>query len=137
MVLAMLNMTAFYFLTSPIANPWIVIHFFQQVSFAIIISCNIAADAFPFIGAFLGAYQCFKILKKKNRNYFTFSELMLLYLRKYLRIAPAYYFVLFLGWNSCQRLADSPVWPYVDALWYNCDSNWWAKMLLIGNLYGY
>ena len=130
-------MTGFYFLTSPIGNPWMPLHCFQYVWMAVVISSNVAADAFPFIGAFLGAYQCFKILKKKNRNYFKFSEIMLLYLRKYLRIAPLYYFVLFLGWNSCSRISDGPVWPYMNGFWYNCESTCWAKMLLIGNLYGY
>jgi len=137
MVLVVLTEASFFLALYGVANPWIVMHFFKMFLFGITLSCNLAVESFPFIGAFFGAYQCFKILKKKNRKYFKFSEIMLLYFRKFLRIAPIYYLLLFLGWSSCSRISDGPMWPYTGAMWSTCPSTWWAQLLFVGNLYGY
>ena len=62
---------------------------------------------------------------------------MKIYARKYFRLAPFYYFALFLGWSSCSAISDGPIWDEMNNDFYNCGSNWWAKMLFIGNIYGF
>lgn len=66
--------------------------------------------------------------------YLSVKDVSKIYLRKYLRLAPFYYFILFAGSNYCGYLSDGPVWATLNALWYNCDSQWWYKVLFIGNL---
>lgn len=54
-----------------------------------------------------------------------------------MRLAPFYYFVLFIGWSSCSFVSDGPIWSLMNGLWYDCGSKLWAKLFMVGNLVGY
>jgi hypothetical protein len=75
--------------------------------------------------------------KIKGQKYFTVKDILKIYARKYFRLAPFYYFALFLGWSSCSSISNGPIWDAMNNDFYNCGSNWWAKMLFIGNIYGF
>lgn len=107
------------------------------MAIAIVISSNIACEAFFFISAFIAGYQCFKILEAKDQKVFTIKDLGKIYLRKYLRLAPFYYFILGFGWASCAYISDGPVWSIMHGLWYNCNSTWIYKVLFVGNIVGF
>lgn len=137
MVLCIINVTALQLMTSAIANPWKILHFFQMLCIAVVISAQIAVESFYAYSAFIGAYQCFMILEANGKTTFTIAEILKMYLRKYLRLAPCYYILLFAGWNSCSRISDGPLWSIMRNLWFDCDTYWWSKLLFIGNIYGF
>lgn len=87
--------------------------------------------------SFLVAYQCFKLLEKENKRYLSTRDILNVYARKYRRLAPMFYIILFAGWSSCSHFIDAPVWPVMQRNWYNCGDVWWTKLLFIGNLYGF
>lgn len=122
---------------SPIANPWKIFDLFTNLIVAIGISSQIAAESFNAYSAFVGAYQCFMILEDAGKEVFSCGDLVKIYLRKYLKLAPIYYLVLFAGWNSCSMVSDDPIWLVMRELWYNCDQYLWVKLLFIGNIFGY
>jgi hypothetical protein len=72
-----------------------------------------------------------------GKKYFGLIDLMKIYARKYFRLAPFYYFILFLGWSSCTFVSDGPIWSLMNNLWYDCGSKFWAKIFMVGNLVGY
>ena len=81
-------------MTAPIWDPWQILDFFQSMSIAIVISSNIACEAFFFLSAFISGYQCFMILEAKGKNVFSIKDIAKIYFRKYLRLAPFYYFII-------------------------------------------
>lgn len=148
MFLCQINATAFYLCSSSVWNPWKILDFFKSIPIALVISAQIAIEVFNMISTFLGVYQCLMIIKTKDQQYreqgktlrfpyLSVKDVSKIYLRKYLRLAPFYYFILFTGWNYCGYLSDGPIWATLNALWYNCDSQWWYKLLFIGNLNAY
>jgi hypothetical protein len=124
-------------MTAPVEDPWQILDFFKSAAIAIVISSNVACEAFFFLSAFIGAYQFFRILEAQNRRILNLGDLLKMYLRKYLRLAPFYYFVLFLGWSSCSYISDGPAWNIMQGLWYNCSSTWYYKMMFVGNIVGF
>ena len=137
MFLIVLNYTAFYQMTAPIWDPWQILDFFQSMSIAIVISSNIACEAFFFLSAFISGYQCFMILEAKGKNVFSIKDIAKIYFRKYLRLSPFYYFILGFGWASCSYISDGPVWSIMRGLWYNCNSTWISKVFFVGNIIGF
>ena len=83
------------------------------------------------------AHQCFKLLERENKRFLSVSDILHVYWRKWLRLAPMYYLVLFAGWALCSRLSDGPIWSMTNGDWYNCSSVWWQKLLFVGNLIGF
>lgn len=133
MALCQLNATAFFLTSSAVVNPWAILDFFKSIPLAVVISSQIAIEVFNMISAFLGIYQCLMFLKTKEARfkargkelkfpYFSFKDVGKIYLRKYLRLAPFYYFILFFGWAFCGQISDGPIWSTMEGLWYNCDS---------------
>ena len=89
------------------------------------------------ISAFLVAHQCFKLLKKENKRYLSASDIIHVYCRKWLRLAPLYYLILFIGWTSTCRMTNGPIWSMMNDNWYDCYQTWWHKILFVGNLTGF
>jgi len=134
MFMCQINATAFFELSASIANPWQILDFFKVLSIAIVISAQIAVEAFHFFSTFICAYQCFKHLRETGKRYLSVKDILRIYLRKYLRLAPMYYFVLLAGWSTCPYISDEPQWALLKNMWYDCDSRWFYKLLFVGNL---
>ena len=77
-----------------------------------------------------------KKLKNPGRKYYwlTASDIGKIYMRKYLRLAPCFYFILFFGWNLSIYMSSAPLWPTINNFWFNCDVYWWHKVLFVGNI---
>lgn len=99
--LCQINATAFYQLTASIANPWQILDFFKMLCISIVISAQIAVETFHFFSSFICAYQCFKYLRETDKRYLSVMDILRVYVRKYLRLAPMYYLVLLAGWSTC------------------------------------
>lgn len=55
-ILTMINATAFYFMTTSVQDPWVLLSFFKMIAIAFTISANIANESFVCVSCFLGAY---------------------------------------------------------------------------------
>lgn len=132
--LCQINATAFYQLTAAVANPWQILDFFKMLCISIVISAQIAIEPFHFFSSFICAYQCFKYLRETGKRYLSIMDILRVYTRKYLRLAPMYYLLIVAGWSSCQYISDAPQWVLLKSMWYDCDSRWYYKFLFIGNL---
>jgi hypothetical protein len=88
------------------------------------------------ISGFLGIYKCLQIIEA-NDGKLHFTDVLKLYGRKFLRLAPTTYFFFFMTWAIISRLDDGPLWMNSNTLYYECDKYWWAQVLFIGNLVPY
>jgi len=57
-----------------------------------------------------------------------------LLLRRIGRFVPAYFAVFISGWTLVYRMGSGPHWQAFDEIFYNCNTYWWANILLINNL---
>lgn len=136
MFLCQINATAFYQLTSAVANPWQILDFFKMLCISIVISAQIAVEPFHLFSSFFCAYKCFRYLERSDKRYLGVKDTLQIYLRKYLRLAPIYYLLLFVGWTNCQYISSAPQWVLLKNMWYDCEARWPYKVLFIGNLQG-
>ena len=92
-------------------------------------------EVFTSISAFLGAYKLFSLYESQGS--LGFKDCLKFWARKYLRLAPMYYFVFFCGWAIFPHLGAGPIWYEANLMYDDCDKYWWAQLLMIGNLYPY
>ena len=59
MFLCQINATAFYLLSAPVENPWQVLNFFKMITISVVVSAQIAVEAFHMFSAFFAAYHLF------------------------------------------------------------------------------
>lgn len=129
--------TALCLKEAPLDNLWRIVDYFKYGIFAMVLSAQVAVESFYFYSAFLFSYKIFKMLDDNQKRYLTIKDIGRFYLKKYLRLAPAYYSCLFIGWSICAFLSNAPTWSFRRSFWYDCNSRWWAQLLFIGNLVGF
>jgi hypothetical protein len=101
--------------------------------FSVVVSCAVVMELFIGISAFFFSYRLFQLAEAKGGS-ITFKDVCKAWARKYLRLAPVYYAIFFIGWGLFPKVASGPIW-YKGAMMYEtCHENWWAQILLIGNL---
>ena len=74
-----------------------------------VISANLALEMFIFISVFLGFYKCMQIMDAKQ-GLLTPLDIFRLWLKKFMRLAPAYYIMWMLIWTCTSRASDGPLW---------------------------
>jgi peptidoglycan/LPS O-acetylase OafA/YrhL len=109
--------TSLFLNGAPQYNVWKMLDFLQQLFFTVVISCNMATDLFIVLSGFLGAYKCLQIYEANGGKIY-FKDMLKLYARKFLRLAPMLYLIFFFGWASGSRFSDGPVWINYQALFY-------------------
>jgi len=57
--------------------------------------------------------------------------------RKFLRLAPIFYFVFFLGWAIFPYMGSGPVWYNSELIYNECKSTFWTQLLFISNMVPY
>jgi peptidoglycan/LPS O-acetylase OafA/YrhL len=66
----------------------------------------------------------------------SFKDGMMYIARKYMRIAPVFYFVFFIAWVFLPYLGgESIMWYNTKEMYATCDEKWWANLLFISNIY--
>mmetsp|Transcript_24991 Transcript_24991/g.33482 ORF Transcript_24991/g.33482 Transcript_24991/m.33482 type:complete len:112 (-) Transcript_24991:1095-1430(-) len=105
-------------------NPWMIERFFQEWIFTIVISSNIVMESFVAFSAFLGAYKLFCLYEAQGSIKLT--DVLIFYARKYLRLAPLYYFIFFCGWAIFPHMGAGPIWYTANLMYDECDQYWWA-----------
>ena len=92
-------------------------------------------EAFTTLSAFLGAYKLFSLYEAQG--HISVTDVLKFYARKYLRLAPMYYFIFFAGWAIFPHLGAGPIWYSANLMFEDCDKYWWGQLLMIGNIYPY
>ena len=99
------------------------------------LSAPFAVDSFFLLSGTLVAYLTLRRMDKQKGRF----PVLLYYTHRFLRITPAYLFVLFSYWFLTVHLADGPLWQNTigveSAFYKNCEHYWWTNMLYINNLY--
>ena len=116
-------------------NPWMILNFFKETIFSVVISFNVAMEMFVAISAFFFSYRLFQLHKSKGS--LTFSDICKAWARKYLKIAPVLYCVFFMAWALFPRMGAGPIWYDGAMMFETCKTTWWAQVLFISNIYPY
>ena len=102
----------------------------ERFTFQSVENAFFAVDSFFFLSGVLVAYLTFRQMKKTGR--FPFLHY---YVHRYLRLTPAYAFVLFFAWSLSQYIAAGPVLSMGNGYSGACSKYWWTNLLYINNLY--
>ena len=92
-------------------------------------------EVFVCFSAFFGAYKLMQVYDAKGG--LTLKDVGHFYLNKYLRLAPMFYFVFFVGWALFPYMGTGPIWYSARAMYTECNDYWWAQVLFISNIYPY
>ena len=65
----------------------------------------------------------------------TVGDIVKIFMRKFLRLAPAYYSMWMLVWAFSSRLSKGPMWHNVDKNTRNCSDYWLSTLFMVGNIY--
>lgn len=96
-------------------------------------ACNLAIDGFLFISSFLGFHKCFLIMDAKGET-LSVSDILKLYARKFLRLAPSYYGIWFMEWSLTCRLANGKLWYRTNYLYKDCSDHFYETIFWYANL---
>ena len=88
------------------------------------ISSNIVMEAFCSLSAFLGAYKLFSLYEAQG--HISVKDVFKFWGRKYLRLAPMYYFIFFCGWAIFPHMGAGPIWYKANLMYDECNDYWWA-----------
>lgn len=134
-IFGQLTLTSQFVMDTQMQNPWMMMTFFKKLVFCAAVSGAIVMETFVFASAFFGAYKLFQVYDSKGG--LTASDVGKFYLAKYLRLAPMFYFVFFVGWALFPYMGAGPMWYSAHTMFQDCKSYWWAQVLFISNMVPY
>mmetsp|Transcript_2676 Transcript_2676/g.4502 ORF Transcript_2676/g.4502 Transcript_2676/m.4502 type:complete len:478 (-) Transcript_2676:445-1878(-) len=106
----------------------------RRIEVAAFIASNLALETFVFVSAFFGAYRCFQIMEARG-GLLTAGDILKLYARKFLRLAPPYYLMWFVLWGLTPRAGDGPIWHNTEIGFNTCKDNFLPTLFFAGNLF--
>lgn len=131
--MVILGHTFLYSIRGPTSNPLVMLDWFNNWAFYLILVAPYAVDVFFWLSGFLGSYLMLELMKKKNGKS---QPYFLMMLHRFLRLIPLYLATMFLFWQIMANLGSGPVFfrykeEYSDA----CTRYWWSHLLFINNFY--
>lgn len=97
-----------------------------------------AVDTFFFLSGFLATFimlkKFYKVLEQK-KYYSYLKTIPFIYLNRFLRLTPTYFFVLLMYLKIVPLLSSGPFWNLLDTDQSFCNQYWWTNLLYINNLY--
>ena len=97
-----------------------------------------AVDTFFFLSGFLACYimlkKFYKMLEQKQYVRYL-KSIPFIYLNRFLRLTPTYFFVLLMYLKIVPLLSSGPFWNLLDNDQSFCNQYWWTNLLYINNLY--
>ena len=103
----------------------------SRFGFQAIVSAFFSVDSFFFLSGVLVAYLSLRQMKKRKGSF----PIIHYYVHRYLRLTPAYAFVLFFAWFLTDHLSYGPVISLINTFSKACSKSWWANFLYINNIY--
>ena len=113
-------------------NLYLMIDYFNTFAFALIVSGIMTPDFFMFLIYFFGFIKLNRYYDK-NKG-IGLKSWILIYTDRYLRLAPMYYIVFFLGWWIYPFLSDRAGWFVSERLFMKCDEQWHYVLLMVNTL---
>lgn len=128
-----IQQTAYSLLLGYVINPLNVINLIACCPLNFLAMSNLGVEAFIFISSFFTAYRCLQIMEAKG-GILTSKDVLKIYARKFLRIAPAYYVMWLLLWLLTYRGGSGPVWHLAYINMETCKDDWLLTLLMVGNM---
>ena len=125
--------TGLYAMIASCRNLYVMLEIFTSFLFTLIASGNLAPDWFIFIVYFLG-FTSFCKLYDQNKG-ISVKNYIKIYLHRYLKIAPIYYIILFIGWFIIPLLSSTTNWYISERLFWNWEAQWFSIMTFTNTLY--
>ncbi len=94
-------------------------------------SANACIDQFLYLSAFFATHKILKFARESHG--FGFIGMAKIYMNKFARLIPSYYFVFATGWSLVFWIGDGPLWSNYDSLFHECNLYWWANLGFINN----
>ena len=133
-LLATVGQTSYMLSKAALLDVFTVLRMFHGPVVAAFIAANLGFEVFFFISAFLTSYRCFMIMEAKG-GCLSVLDVLKIYARKWVRLAPVYYAMWLFLWGVTARLGSGFMWNVADGAYGECADLWWPTLLFIGNLY--
>lgn len=101
-------------------------------------SAYFAVDTFFFMSGFLAMSILMKIATKmiqEEKISLYFKRIPIFYVKRFLRLTPVYFFILFVYLEIFPLLESGPFWNLLDTDITFCNQYWWTNLLYVNNLY--
>lgn len=95
---------------------------------------NLALETFVFISVFFISYKCIQIMNAKN-GLLSAGDVVCIWMRKFLRLAPVYYFMWAAVWALTSRLIEGPISYKGNINMATCSTEWRSTLFMVGNLF--
>lgn len=125
--------TAFFCLYTQLNNMLNIFSMMRLPPVTAFIAANLGLESFVLISAFLGGYKCFQIMEAKG-NVLGLLDILKIYARKFVRMAPMYYLLWMFLWSITSRIANGPIWSNTNMAFDTCEENWVYTFFWVGNL---
>jgi peptidoglycan/LPS O-acetylase OafA/YrhL len=133
-VLYTMSQTAVMILFTVLINLFEIFKLLRNFFINIVISANLALEIFLFISVFLGFYKCMQIMDAKQ-GVLTPLDIFRLWLKKFMRLAPAYYIMWLLIWTCTSRANSGPLWHLAQINTRTCAEDWVPTFYMVGNIW--
>jgi len=130
------SQTAIFLCYTALDDLFQIFYLCRRFEVAAFIAANNALENFIFVSVFMGAYRSFQIMNAKN-GLLGPCDIFKLYIRKFIRLAPAYYSMWLILWVVTARIADGPIWYFSNMTFGGCKEKkyWIPAALMGGNVY--
>ena len=108
------------------------IDYFNTFAFALIVSAIMAPDFYIFLIYFLAFVKVCRYYDKNQG--ISQKSWLLIYTDRFLRLAPMYYIIFFIGWWIFPFLSKNSGWFVTERLFMKCDEHWPYVLLMINTL---
>lgn len=101
-------------------------------------SAYFAVDTFFLMSGFLATHILMKRADEFIRNEkisIFFLQVPFFYLKRFLRLTPTYFFILFFYLKILPQLESGPFWNLLNTDINFCNKYWWTNLLYINNIY--
>ena len=109
-----------------------------RFSYQAIVNGFYSVDSFFFLSGLLVAYLTLREMKRrhaKGKTWYAFPALSY-YIHRYLRLTPAYAFVVFFVWQVVPLMGSGPFWNLAAQSQATlCDKYWYTNLLYINNFW--
>lgn len=101
-------------------------------------SAYFAVDTFFFMSGFLAMFFLMEMSNKfvsRGDVYSYCKQIPFLYIKRFLRLTPTYFFILFFYIKILPQLESGPFWNLLEKDIEFCNKYWWTNLLYMNNLY--
>jgi len=130
MAVIVLGSTFFRTLKGALQNMEVLQTWVQDFSFSFVLSADFAIDCFFFFSSFLATFFLLKRMKENEGNV---GSVLAIYLHRYMRLIPLYFFLLLFFWKFMVLFGDGPMFFLYDEF-AQCGSRWYWHLFFLNNI---